>query len=409
MNKGAGRAAWVTKRLGDITTKIGSGATPLGGEEAYKESGICLIRSLNVHDWGFKEAKLAHIDDAQASRLSNAVVEANDVLLNITGASVARCCLAPPEFQPARVNQHVSIIRPAQDHLLPAFLHYLLISKTYKDRLLDTGEDGGSTRQAITKAQIQEFRVEFPESLTEQRRIVGILDQAFDGIATAKANAEKNLQNARALFESHLQAVFAQRGGYPAVPIGNVGVVFDGPHATPKTVDAGPIFLGISALRDGYVNLGETRHVTPEDFRKWTRRVMPRPGDVVFSYETRLGEAAIIPEGLECCLGRRMGLVRVDPRRVDPRFFVYQYVSAPFREFLNSRTVRGATVDRIALKEFPSFPIALPPLSEQVRVANLFDGLRAETQRLESIYRQKLAALETLKKSLLHQAFTGAL
>ena len=79
------KAGWVTKRLGDVTIKIGSGATPLGGEEAYKESGICLIRSLNVHDWGFKEAKLAHIDDVQASRLSNVVVEANDVLLNITG------------------------------------------------------------------------------------------------------------------------------------------------------------------------------------------------------------------------------------------------------------------------------------------------------------------------------------
>ena len=212
MSEGAGKAGWVTRKLSDVTSKIGSGATPLGGEEAYKESGVCLIRSLNVHDWGFKEAKLAHIDDVQASRLSNVVVEVNDVLLNITGASVARCCLAPQDFLPARVNQHVSIIRTAQNRLLPKFLHYLLISKAYKDRLLATGEDGGSTRQAITKAQIQEFRIEFPESLPEQERIVGILDEAFDGIATAKANAEKNLQNARALFESHLNTVFSQRG-----------------------------------------------------------------------------------------------------------------------------------------------------------------------------------------------------
>ena len=150
------KAGWVTKRLGDVTIKIGSGATPLGGEEAYKKSGICLIRSLNVHDWGFKEAKLAHIDDVQASRLSNVVVEADDVLLNITGASVTRCCLAPPEFVPARVNQHVSIIRPAKSHLSPAFLHYLLISKTYKDRLLSTGEEGGSTRQEIGRASCRE-------------------------------------------------------------------------------------------------------------------------------------------------------------------------------------------------------------------------------------------------------------
>ena len=91
-------------------------------------------------------------------------------------------------------------------------MHYLLISKTYKDRLLHTGEEGGSTRQAVTKAQLQQFVIEYPESLPEQQRIVGILDEAFDSIATAKSNAEKNLQNARALFESHLQSVFTQRG-----------------------------------------------------------------------------------------------------------------------------------------------------------------------------------------------------
>ena len=403
------KAGWVTKRLGDVTAKIGRGATPLGGEEAYKTEGISLIRSLNVYDDGFRKAKLARIDDEQADGLSNVVVEPHDVLLNITGASVARCCLAPDDSLPARVNQHVCIIRPIKEKLDSALLHYLLISKSYKDRLLRTGEEGGSTRQAITKAQLQEFVVAYPESLPEQQRIVGILDEAFDGIAIAKANAEKNLHNARALFESHLQSVFSQRGDSPVVPIGDVAEVFDGPHATPKTVDAGPVFLGISALQDGKINLGETRHVTLQDFRQWTRRVKPQSDDVVFSYETRLGQAAIIPEGLECCLGRRMGLVRVNRKRVDPRFFVYQYISPPFRKFLDSKTVRGATVDRIVLKEFPSFPISLPSLAEQERMTNRLDKLRAETQRLESIYQQKLAVLDELKKSLLHQAFNGML
>jgi len=104
-----------------------------------------------------------------------------------------------------------------------------------------------------------------------------------------------------------------------------------------------------------------------------------------------------------------MGLVRVDQKLIDSRFFVYQYISPPFREFLESKTVRGATVDRIAIKEFPSFPIIVLPLAEQKLIANQLDTLRAEIQRLESIYRQKLVALEALKKSLLHQAFTGTL
>ncbi len=167
---------WVEKKLKMLTTKIGSGATPLGGEEAYKTEGISLIRSLNVHDLGFRYRKLAFIDNDQADRLSNVVVQKRDVLLNITGASVARCCVVPDDVLPARVNQHVSIIRPNADKLDAEFLHYLLISKPYKARLLQTGEEGGSTRQAITKAQIQEFTIEYPDNLEEQRLIASRLD-----------------------------------------------------------------------------------------------------------------------------------------------------------------------------------------------------------------------------------------
>jgi type I restriction enzyme, S subunit len=149
--------------------------------------------------------------------------------------------------------------------------------------------------------------------------------------------------------------------------------------------------------------------VTREDFQRWTRRVKPQTDDIVFSYETRLGQASIIPADLQCCLGRRMGLVRVDRRRLDPRFFVYQYISAPYREFLASRTVRGVTVDRIPLREFPSFPISWARLDEQERLADQFENLREETQRLANVYEQKLDAFDALKKSLLHQAFTGEL
>jgi type I restriction enzyme, S subunit len=137
---------------------------------------------------------------------------------------------------------------------------------------------------------------------------------------------------------------------WPQVSIGEVADIFDGPHATPATVKSGPIFLGIGALQNGRINLGETRHVTPEDFKTWTRRVKPQQDDVVFSYETRLGEAAIIPAEFECCLGRRMGLVRAHRSKLNPRFFLYFYLSPDFQEFLRSRTVNGATVDRIALK-----------------------------------------------------------
>ena len=199
---------WKEKKLGSISTKIGSGATPSGGKESYKTTGISLIRSLNVHDRKFKEEKLAFLDDKQADKLSNVILEENDVLLNITGASIARCCIVPTEYLPARVNQHVSIIRTNQDILISSFLNYLLTSKVYKDQLLNTGEKGGSTRQAITKAQIQDFSISFPASTDEQRSIVAKLDALSAETKRLEAIYQQKLAALDELKKSVLQKAF---------------------------------------------------------------------------------------------------------------------------------------------------------------------------------------------------------
>jgi len=162
---------WEEKKLGEVTTKIGSGATPLGGKKSYKSKGISLVRSLNVHDNKFKYKNLAFIDENQADSLSNVIVESNDILLNITGASIARCCIVPDNILPARVNQHVSIIRLIKNKVLPQYLNYFLTSKIIKDKLLLTGEKNGATRQALTKAIIEDFDIYFP-SIVDQKEIV---------------------------------------------------------------------------------------------------------------------------------------------------------------------------------------------------------------------------------------------
>lgn len=203
--KGTG---WVEKKLKSLTTKIGSGATPRGGKESYKSVGISLIRSLNVHDFGFRYPKLAFLDDTQADDLSNVEVQQRDVLLNITGASVARCCIVPKDVLPARVNQHVSIIRPIADRLDADFLHYLLISKPYKNQLLRTGEEGGSTRQAITKAQIQDFSVKYPATLKEQKSIVEKLDTMLAETQRLESIYQQKLDALEALKKSLLHQAF---------------------------------------------------------------------------------------------------------------------------------------------------------------------------------------------------------
>ncbi len=152
---------WQLARVGDIASKIGSGATPRGGTAVYQDSGVTLIRSMNVYDRRFERAGLAFIDQDQAALLDGVTVEPLDVLLNITGASVARVCLAPADLLPARVNQHVAIIRPMPTIMHPTFLMELLTSASMKLLLL-RGAGRGATREAITKRDIQDLEVMCP-------------------------------------------------------------------------------------------------------------------------------------------------------------------------------------------------------------------------------------------------------
>jgi type I restriction enzyme S subunit len=202
------REGWLGSKLGLITTKIGSGATPRGGEASYKSEGISLIRSLNVHDLGFRKNGLAFLDSAQADGLSNVEVKPRDVLLNITGASVARCCVVPDVVLPARVNQHVSIIRPVAGTLDASFLHYMLISERSKSELLRTGADGGSTRQAIIKADIQSFTVWYPATLKEQEAFVAELDAVLAETQRLVSTYQRKLVALDGLKQSLLHQAF---------------------------------------------------------------------------------------------------------------------------------------------------------------------------------------------------------
>lgn len=152
---------WKTKRLIDVTRKIGSGATPTGGRNTYIDAGISLIRSMNVHNGEFRYDQLAHIDDEQAKQLENVNVEIHDVLLNITGASVARCCVVPDNVLPARVNQHVSIIRTG-NVLNYIYLNNLMTNESFQEHLLRIGSYGGATREALTKKDIEELVIPIP-------------------------------------------------------------------------------------------------------------------------------------------------------------------------------------------------------------------------------------------------------
>lgn len=183
------------------------------------------------------------------------------------------------------------------------------------------------------------------------------------------------------------------------VPLKAICDIYDGPHATPKKTTTGPIFLGISSLQGGRIDLSQSERLSEEDYLRWTRRVEPDENDVVFSYETRLGEVAIIPKGLRACLGRRMGLLRVKREAVDPHFLLYCYQGPEFQETLRQRTIHGSTVDRLPLLEMPDFPISIPELPLQQAIAHILGTLDDKIELLRSMNETLEAMTRALFKS----------
>ncbi len=191
---------WRQIRLGNICLKIGSGATPRGGKDAYRGGNTSLIRSQNIYNDHFTREGLVYINDSQAHELRNVVVEKNDVLLNITGDSVARCCQVNPDVLPARVNQHVAIIRTQPDVLDSRFLRYVLVSPSMQDHLLALAS-AGATRNALTKAMIESLGFQAP-LIEEQRAIAHILGTLDDKIELNRRANETLEAMARAMFKA---------------------------------------------------------------------------------------------------------------------------------------------------------------------------------------------------------------
>ena len=193
---------WEVKKLGNLCNKIGSGATPRGGNESYKNHGISLIRSMNVYNNEFRYKDLAFIDEEQADALSNVVVSQQDILLNITGASVARCCIVPDNILPARVNQHVCIIRPKSiaDSI---YLNYMLTNDSYQNHLLSLARSKAATREALPKSIVEDLHIPLPPLPLQQE-----FAKRIELIEQQKAQISSTIKDLETLLASRMQYWF---------------------------------------------------------------------------------------------------------------------------------------------------------------------------------------------------------
>lgn len=402
------KAGWYSKNLGDVCRFIDyRGKTP-----EKTDSGLRLITAKNVKMGFLQESPKEFVaPETYDTWMTRGIPKIGDVLFT-TEAPLANVAQLDTD-EKVVFAQRVIILQPKDEGLDGTYLKYYLLSDTAQELIHEKGT--GATVKGIKASLLKTVPVSFP-SLPEQMRIVGVLDEAFDGIATAKDNAEKNLQNARALFESHLQSVFTQRGeGWMETTLEKVLTTQPQNGWSPPLAnhsDSGTPVLTLSSVtgfRFRPDKIKFTSATTDSRRNYWvkngdfliTRSNTPElVGHVAIA--ARINEPTIYPD-----LIMRMN---PNPSLIMTEFLYYQMRSPSLRKEITGRA-QGAnpTMKKISNGAVKTLPINVPSIATQQAVVEILNALTAETQRLESIYQQKLAALEALKKSLLDQTFTGAL
>ncbi len=410
------KASWQEKKLGELAELKGRiGWRGLTAKEYTKSGPLFLsVHSLNYGDYvDFRDA--FHISEERYYESPEIMLQEDDVLICKDGAGIGKVGILGALPDRATINSSLLLIRSGKS-ILPKFLYHCL-SSPYFQKIVNSRLNGATTPH-LYQRDIIEFPVILPP-LPEQEKIVAILDEAFDCIATAKANAEKNLQNAKTLFESHLQAVFNQRGGeWLEELVGSFcdvkhGFAFDSeefsnnvPHGKPIVITPGN-FTEDGRLLFNAKNTKRFSGIPPVGFCFDIGDMVVVMTDLSSKMKI-LGKPALV-ETENVLHNQRIGRVVFLNDKIEKRFLYYFMLSEGFlrsiKESATGTMVRHTAPKRILNNLLP-FPRDLKV--QQAIVAKL-DALREETQRLESIYQQKLVALGELRKSLLHKAFSGEL
>jgi len=291
----------------------------------------------------------------------------------------------------------------AKEGLDSRFLYFFCLSYDF------TAHNRGTTIPSLVKSELLQIEIAVPP-LPEQQRIVALLDEAFAGLATAKSNAEQNLQNARALFDSHLQLVFSQRGEeWVEKSLKEIcEKITDGTHQTPKYFSEGVVFLSSRNVTSGKIDWDNIKYIDNAQHLEMHRRVAPRRGDILLAKNGTTGVAAIVDRDTVFDIYVSLAHIRALPV-IRPQLLLH-FINSPAAKVQFNQRLKGVGVPNLHLEEIREVRLHFPEdLMSQDRLVAEVDELLEETQRLNRLYERKLAALEELKKSLLHQAFNGEL
>lgn len=401
---------WQTKKIGEVC-RLMTGGTPSKSKPEYFGGEIRWLVSGDIHQREILDCE-GRITEAGMKNSNAKALPANSVMIALNGQGKTRGTVALLRTQATCNQSLVSICPKDPDKLLPEFLFANLHGRYQEIRQM-TG-DSGNDRRGLNMGLIESIEIPIAPVL-EQRRIIGILDKAFEGIATAKANAERNLQNARALFDSYLQSVFTQRGpGWTEKPLQTASTILNGYAFKSTDFSTRP---GIKCIK--ITNVGvrefvpECENYLPDNFaRDYEKALVEKDNIVIALTRTMIAgglKVAVVPEEWNgALLNQRVAAIIASPRVLSSSF-LFDYLTT--RAVVSYVTERVNTLmqPNLSIADLRALPVPVPPLTVQQMITGKISEIRKETNRLVSIYEDKLLALEALKTSLLHQAFSGKL
>ena len=318
----------------------------------------------------------------------------NDILMSVRAPvgpvnyAIQKCC----------IGRGLAAIR-ASDKINIEYLFYFLLK--HESEIIG---NTGAVFNSINKSQIGNIKLPIPP-LQEQKQIVAILDQAFEAIDQAKANIEKNIENAKELFQSKLNAIFSQKGdGWEEKSLGEIYDVRDGTHDSPKYQAEGYPLITSKNLKDNLINYDNVKFISDEDFININKRSKVDIGDVLFAMIGTIGNPVVITKQPDFAI-KNVALFKVpnEQNSMFLRYFLNSVVSKMISE------AKGTTQSFVGLGYLRNFPINIPPLNEQIKIVEMLNYFESNSISIENIYKQKLTNLEDLKKSILQKAFAGEL
>jgi type I restriction enzyme S subunit len=405
------REGWELKKLGEVCEKITRGISP----KYIEKNGTLVLNQKCVRDHKIN-FDLARLHDENVKSISNdKFLRVGDVLVNSTGEGtlgrVAQVRDLPEEK--VTVDSHVSIVRPLDSKFYLDFFGWAMV---YIESEIEESGAGASGQTELARTILENnFSIAYPKSLPEQQRIVAILDEAFAAIAKAKANAEQNLKNAKELFESYLQAVFEKKGkGWETKTVQEIAKVINGYAFSSNDFQSTNSIKSVKITNVGVKEfVEESENYLPEKFRETFKEFQVREGDIVIALTRTIISAglkvAVIPKSYDGALiNQRVAAMTPKEKLVNQEFLYFFLCSKAVEKYVLEH-VNTLMQPNLSINDLKIMPVNLPSLQEQQTIVRQLDALRAETQRLEAVYQQKLVDLEELKKSILQKAFAGEL